>query len=142
MKIDLGKLDPKGIENLHRKATYFIYPTCFPEIDCISFTKAVQFQNVVLTTAVGALKDKRSFCCNDLFETKCHDNVSKVDYSLTGESLVAFGEYVMEGIHTHRSQKKEMLHHSLLSSSETVNEAFAWSRIRNLLIESLKNIEA
>ncbi len=58
---DLGRLSQTEVINLYKKADAFIYPTCFPEIDCISLSKAMSFGCVPIVTASGAMSEKMGF---------------------------------------------------------------------------------
>ena len=40
-----------------------MYPTTFPEIDCISLTKALAAGCIPITSASGALNEKDYYCC-------------------------------------------------------------------------------
>jgi len=56
--VDLGRLSFDEIDKLYAKAEYFIYGTNFPEIDCISLTKALSYHCIPIVSKVGALSEK------------------------------------------------------------------------------------
>jgi glycosyltransferase involved in cell wall biosynthesis len=88
---DLGRLSQSEINELYSRADLFIYPTRFPEIDCISLTKAMAAGCIPIVTPSGAMADKigsdKQFS-NDHF---------KIDYSL--EPGKQFDEFVEVTIH-------------------------------------------
>ena len=58
---DIGRLTHKQITELYNKASLFIYPTGFPEIDCISLTKAIAANCYPITTDYAALGEKQGY---------------------------------------------------------------------------------
>jgi len=56
--IDLGRLSQIEINELYAKASIFFYPTRFPEIDCISLSKAMSAGCLPICTSSGALAEK------------------------------------------------------------------------------------
>lgn len=56
--VDLGRLTHAEVAELYNKASYYVYPTGFPEIDCISITKALAAGAYPITTDYGAIKEK------------------------------------------------------------------------------------
>jgi glycosyltransferase involved in cell wall biosynthesis len=55
---DLGRVSQTEVWDLYRSAKVFGYGTLFPEIDCISMTKAVLSGCIPVVTHVGALGEK------------------------------------------------------------------------------------
>ncbi len=55
---DLGKLSQDEVRKLYERADMFIYPTLFPEIDCISLTKAMSAGCIPVVTPSGAMAEK------------------------------------------------------------------------------------
>lgn len=55
---DLGRLTQKEVAKLYNKASLYVYPTGFPEIDCISLTKAYAAGCWPVTTDYAALREK------------------------------------------------------------------------------------
>jgi glycosyltransferase involved in cell wall biosynthesis len=55
---DLGRLSQKEVNELYKKSEFFVYPTRFPEIDCISLTKAMSAGCIPICTPSGAIAEK------------------------------------------------------------------------------------
>jgi glycosyltransferase involved in cell wall biosynthesis len=55
---DLGRLSQIEVNELYKKADAFIYPTRFPEIDCISLSKAMAFGCIPIVTPSGSMAEK------------------------------------------------------------------------------------
>lgn len=55
---DIGRLTYKEVANLYNKASLYLYPTGFPEIDCISITKALAAGSFPITTDYAAVGEK------------------------------------------------------------------------------------
>ena len=55
---NVGRLGHEEVKKLYEKASIFLYPTEFAEIDCISYTKAVAGNCFPITTDFAALGDK------------------------------------------------------------------------------------
>jgi hypothetical protein len=78
----LGKKTLSEIEEYYQKAKYFIYGTHFPEIDCVSLTKALYYHCEPLVYGGAALKEKLPM------DTKNYNNKNVIrvfmeDYSIT-----------------------------------------------------------
>jgi len=56
--IDVGRLSQIEVNKLYQEADVFIYPTRFPEIDCISLSKAMLYGCVPICTPSGAISEK------------------------------------------------------------------------------------
>ena len=56
--VDLGRLSQKEIEKLYQKGNIFVYGTTFPEIDCISLTKAMAAGTIPVVSPAGAMFEK------------------------------------------------------------------------------------
>lgn len=56
--VDLGRLSQTEISDLYKKAKVFAYGTRFPEIDCISMTKALAAGCIPVVTNTAALAEK------------------------------------------------------------------------------------
>lgn len=114
--VDLGRLNQKDIGNLYLRADLFVYPTRFPEIDCISLTKAMSAGAVPVVTPAGAMAEKMSI------KFQCAQNVSNIDSSL--ESGALFDNYVKEVIKTLKNERK-----NTDSMQKKTNEKYNWSTI-------------
>lgn len=55
---DVGRLNPSQVTDLYNEGSIFLYPTGFPEIDCISLTKALAAKCYPITTDYAALGEK------------------------------------------------------------------------------------
>ena len=62
----LGHLPLEQTNALYRKSTMFVYPTLFPEIDCVSLTKAIDASCVCVHTSAGAMLEK-----SKMYNTTC-----------------------------------------------------------------------
>ncbi len=117
--VDLGRLNQKDISELYKKADIFVYPTRFPEIDCISLTKAMSAGAVPLVTPAGAMAEKMGI------KFQCAQNVSNnvsIDSSL--ESGTLFDNYVKEVIKTLKNERKNT--HEM---QRNTNEKYNWSTV-------------
>ncbi len=79
--IDMGHLSQNDINTLYSDAEYFIYGTEFPEIDCISLTKACSAGTIPIVTNSGAMLEKMEyFNCGSVVQSSNHTN--GFDYSM------------------------------------------------------------
>lgn len=58
---NLGRLSQKEVSKLYKEARIFAYPSVFPEICCISLTKAQAGGAIPVTTDFGVFKEKNKF---------------------------------------------------------------------------------
>ena len=58
---NLGRLSQKEVSKLYKKARVFAYPSIFPEICCISLTKAQAGGAIPVTSDFGVFKEKNKF---------------------------------------------------------------------------------
>lgn len=91
---NLGRLTHQEVAKLLQKSNIYAYGTHFPEIDCISITKAMVSGCIPIVTPVAALNEKMKFC-GDVVHTQCEgcvDNIEieygRIDYSNSG-----FGDF-------------------------------------------------
>lgn len=98
--VDLGKLGPNEIRDLYEKADIFIYPTYFPEIDCISLTKALSAGCIPIVSNSGAMSEKIGM--DGHVEKMIND---KLDYSLSEGPL--FDEFVEQVIKELKNPQKD-----------------------------------
>ncbi len=88
--VNLDRLSQDEIEEYYKKAKYFIYGTRFPEIDCISLTKALSAKCIPLIAGNGALSEKM----------KAIDDMKKdtnVQYVETAEEYNEFDKSLYDG---------------------------------------------
>jgi len=94
--IDLGRLSQTEICGLYRKAKVFAYGTRFPEIDCISMTKALAAGCIPVVTNTAALGEKIEDCVS----IECPPASAmgaRIDYSIEPGEI--FDEWVGGIIH-------------------------------------------
>jgi glycosyltransferase involved in cell wall biosynthesis len=115
--IDLGRLSQSEINELYKKADVFIYPTRFPEIDCISLSKALSFGCIPIVTPSGAIAEKIGV------STQMAKLESKgIDYSL--EEGPEFDKFVKSAI---AILKKPRM--SRKSISSLANDRYSWKSV-------------
>lgn len=54
----IGNVSIENVDELYRTSSVFIYPTRFPEIDCVSLSKAIMYGCRCIHTSAGAMKEK------------------------------------------------------------------------------------
>lgn len=84
---DIGRLNHKDVAKLYQKASMFIYPTGFPEIDCISITKALLAGTLPITTDYGAIKEKSGHGGEFIRFTDSEQQPGQIDYAVQDESI-------------------------------------------------------
>lgn len=89
--VNLQRLSQEEINIYYAKAKWFIYPTTFSEIDCISLTKALYYKCIPIVSNAGAIAEKLG---NKVPEPIPHNDIS-IDYSLSGKD---FEEFVLRAI--------------------------------------------
>ena len=105
----LGHVPLKDMNALYKKAALFVYPTLFPEIDCVSLTKAIDASCVCIHTSAGALYEK-----SIMYDTICigvrNDARYKEGFALNEEEYTAFKNAVINTLNVStcdtRSKKK------------------------------------
>ena len=103
--INAGKVPIDKVSELYRTHDVFLYPAQFPEIDCVSLTKALASGCFPIYTDVGALKEKSKFGGICIPHPSCrqfHDveNVPsrRLDYTLDEEVYASFERVVVDWI--------------------------------------------
>ncbi len=91
---DLGRLDQKKVWTMYKLADLFIYGTTFPEIDCISLTKAMVCGAIPVVSNTGSLYEKMIKVNSDFNLTKTEINNTTLDKSLKEGPI--FDEWVSE----------------------------------------------
>jgi glycosyltransferase involved in cell wall biosynthesis len=104
--VDLGRLSQKDILKEYQKASLFVYGTNFPEIDCISLTKAMACNCIPVVTPSGAMHEKLVKACFISENTKeCSELFSK-DYMDTSlKEGPEFDAWVSEIIKTLKRER-------------------------------------
>lgn len=123
---DLGRLDQTEVNELYKKAEFFIYPTCFPEIDCISLTKAISYSCIPICSPSGALAEKLN-----MKEQCAKLNNDKIDYSL--EDGPEFDKFIKNVIYTIKNKQIIKIDNDVLTSN--INSTYSWNNIANRWIE-------
>ena len=59
--VNHGRLSHKKVSDLYKRASVYLYPTMFLEIDCVSLTKAMAAGCYPITTDQGALAEKNKY---------------------------------------------------------------------------------
>lgn len=115
--VDLGRLSQLEVNELYKRADAFIYPTRFPEIDCISLSKAMSFGCIPIVTPSGAIAEKIG--SNEQFAKLSN---MQIDYSL--EDGPEFNNFVKSAIDI---LKKPRIDRSILST--IANDIYSWHSV-------------
>lgn len=98
--INLDRLSQKEINDLYLDCDYYVYGTFFPEIDCISMSKAISAGCIPIVTPVGALKEK--ILKNDIELINEEEILEKLKYSLdksvSGELFEKWSDKIISSI--------------------------------------------
>lgn len=76
--VDYGHLSISEVEELYKQADIFIYPTYFPEIDCVSLSKAMSAGCIPIVSSSGSLSEKIGSS-----KQICKMQSDTIDYSLS-----------------------------------------------------------
>ena len=87
---DLGRMTQSEINQLYSRADLFIYPTKFPEIDCISLTKAMSAGAIPIVPPAGAMLEKMGM--EERYQIAEHMIQDSIDTSLGDNEY--FNSYV------------------------------------------------
>ena len=126
---DLGRLSQIEIKQLYLKADLFIYPTYFPEIDCISLTKAMSAGCIPVCTPSGAMAEKLGI---NKQMAKLINN--ELDYSSKDD--IDFDNFVKSVILILKNPDRDNQRQSIIKYA---NEKYNWDTIGKLWIRNLKN---
>lgn len=119
--VDLGRLSQIEINKLYKKADLFIYPTRFPEIDCISLSKAMLFGCIPVVTPSGAMAEKLGI---DRQIAKLVND--KLDYSLEeGSEFDSWVKAIILRLKKTRTDEERKI------ISDYANEQYSWKLIVN-----------
>ena len=108
------------IEQLYRTCRVFVYPTTFPEIDCVSLTKAIVYGCRCVHTSSGAMKEKErygTFCVPTRTET-CENKT----FDLNDEEYTVFRDTVYDVLR-HEDSTQDSKAHDMFRI-ETVHESW------------------
>lgn len=120
---DLGRLSQTEVNELYKKADIFIYPTRFPEIDCISLSKAMSYGCIPIVTPSGAIAEKIG-TTGQMAKLESFG----IDYSL--EDGADFKNFVKSVISI---LKKPRMDRELISSM--ANEKYSWESVSKKWME-------
>jgi glycosyltransferase involved in cell wall biosynthesis len=121
--VDLGRLSQVEINELYEKADIFIYPTRFPEIDCISLSKAMSFGCIPVVTPSGAISEKLG-----IDQQYAKTIATEIDYSL--EDGVLFNKFVKSTIHILKKPRPDRM-----AISTIANDKYNWETISKKWME-------
>lgn len=124
---DVGRLNQTEVNKLYKKADIFIYPTRFPEIDCISLSKSLYFGCIPICTPSGAIAEKLG---SDNQYAKLVNN--QIDYSL--EDGTEFNNFVKYIIYTLKlNSESKLIQRQKIS--KRANELYNWEFITKKWID-------
>lgn len=126
---DLGRLDHSSIVKLMKSSNIFAYGTSFPEIDCISMTKALSSGCIPIVSPIAALKEKLYFS-NKYIISQCRrppgniklDNF-KIDYNIEGLEFESWVDSIIKQLQTDVSEDDRLV------MSNEVNNIYDWKYI-------------
>lgn len=120
--VDLGRLSQKEVNELYKYADLFVYPTRFPEIDCISLTKSMSAGAIPVVVPSGAMAEKLGI------KFECSQNVNKIDSSLEPGPL--FDAYVNRVISILKNERK-----NTENMKENTDKKYNWNTISDQWIK-------
>ena len=129
--VNLGRLNKEQVKELYSRASIFAYPTLFPEIDCISMTKAIASGCVPITTNASALAEKIPTQYAISTDEKVIMGPS-LDFGITNEN--SRQEFVQKVVET----MKNNLNTSTLS--QNIIEQYNWISIAQKWNEEFKEL--
>lgn len=103
--INLDRKTQQEINVYYKNCDYFIYGTHFPEIDCISLTKACYYGLVPIVTDTGAMKEKIEYLNDCYFKLETTTTERGIDKSLN-ENNSQFKDWVQYIITTINKTKQ------------------------------------
>ncbi len=131
--VDLGRISHSEVVKLLKTSSIYAYGTYFPEIDCISMTKAMASGAVPIITPTGALTDKLKY-----FEFLEIDNgptvvprmnYDSLDYSISGTDFDKWVESLINQLRTNvdETERDKM--------AKPVLNDYDWVNISKLFLE-------
>jgi len=107
---NLGRLSQSEVSKLYQKARVFAYPSIFPEICCISLTKAQAGGAIPVTSDFGVFKEKNKFGKMVPVETVQGYEYGKFSFGLdTEESKQAWVDEVVKILKSPVTDNQEMI---------------------------------
>ena len=102
----LGHVSHTEIDEWYRRATFFVYPTLFPEIDCVSLSKAIDANCICVHTSAGAMKEK-----SEKYGTVCvpvrNTSFNDTSFALNDEEYIEFRNVLKHTINNNYNEKCE-----------------------------------
>lgn len=122
--VDLGRLSQGEVNDLYSKADFFIYATRFPEIDCISLTKAMSAGAIPMVTPSGAISEKMGIRRGQVAK----NGVYGIDSSLEdGEYFNKFVEAVVNSLKQKEREREDIIKYA--------NNNYNWGSIGKTWIQ-------
>ena len=81
--VDLGRLSQTDVDRLYEKGSVYAYCTSFPEIDCVSLTKAIANKCIPVVNKVGAFTEKMSLGTSANTNVDCVIEKDDIDKSIS-----------------------------------------------------------
>lgn len=128
---DLGRLTHKQVAELYNKASYYIYPTGFPEIDCISITKALAADCLPISTDYAAIGEKTQYGGEYIHWTKSHNDLKTWDMSVDDEAVKK--QFV-------KTIVKHLKHPQASMANEGAKANYAWPSIIEKWNETIQHL--
>jgi glycosyltransferase involved in cell wall biosynthesis len=120
---DLGKLSQDDIRKLYERADMFIYPTVFPEIDCISLTKAMSAGCITVVPPSGAMAEKMGYSTQIAKLTN-----DTLDYSLSeGDEFNKYIDHIIVNLQQKRVNRQVL--------ANDTNKKYNWEHIADQWIK-------
>lgn len=121
---DLGRLTHKQVADLYNRASFYLYPTVFVEIDCMSITKALAAGATPITTDYGAIKEKQGYGGTFIHQPEVEYKPSEIDFSVTDEQMIdKFAKEIITQLKAKRQDSTQMRKYAL--------ENYSWNNIIN-----------
>ena len=127
----LGNVPLNKIDELYQTSSVFVYPTTFPEIDCVSLTKAITNGCRCIHTSAGAMREKETY------GTTCTPSrtltSTNTDFQLNDEEYNDFRNAVYETLHS--------LTRSSSPNTEKARNTFAVMTVARLWNDCIKKVK-
>jgi len=134
--VDLGRISHMEVINLCKTASIYAYGTYFPEIDCISVTKAMAGGVIPVTTNVGALEEKSNYlkdCLKDCLKEKDKGitvnpkmTYESLDYSITGPEFDNWVINIITQLKSDNLIQREQMSKQVLLDFDWINIVNMW----------------
>jgi glycosyltransferase involved in cell wall biosynthesis len=124
--VDLGRISHKEIIELTQSSNIFAYGTVFPEIDCISLTKAMAGGAIPIVTSVGAIGEKVKFFNHMEISEQVVDpkmTYDSIDYSINGPEFYTWVQKLIKQLKTNTSDNDRNI------MSDSVCKNYNWKNI-------------